>query len=360
MPLILGNGIWEEDLYRYTMYGEAVCNASGVAFATLSQDLWLAVAAAAADSYVGTVTPGKPLWATNASYVGATSPAQAATVATAGLIGSSLASDGTYGGANPVPNTRLLQTASAIRARPISKADDFAGQIMVAYTKDTVNYPLTGVSFDTVRAYPDDVVIKRIDMCANWPNDAWLEMPSLPVERQAFQAHLPYSGGAGAGNVTVDHPTVAIFAEGLTTGQSFEVEAVAIYQFEITGSDRVEDVMSPIGAPPVTYQSESSGNGVVYTNRPPQQMRGMMTDIRGMSLANRAARRVTGRRVPAKHMGNVHIKNPRSMATATAVLEEHPSLISRIRGIPRKAWNYIKSNWFDLLKSAVPLVLGAL
>jgi hypothetical protein len=345
MPLILGNGIWDEDIYRYHMFGTSVANSGGNTFALVSQDDW--TSSTSTELYVvGGASPGTPFWYTNGSYAATTSPAAGATTATTGLLSQPLASSATYGGANPTTSTHYIQTASAIRVRPISAQDTTSGVFMVAYTKDSVSAPLDGVDYGTVKAYGSDVVTYKEMACSNWNPGEWLEMPAVPVEREAF-ASRPAVGTVAT---SVKFPAIGFFATGCASGQAFEVEAVAIYQFEIQQSDRVKSWYYDGGLHdvPPTY-----GN-----SRPTSSTRSVRTNDEVRKMVYQASR-VQPRRLLESHP-TIHPKNPRTQQALKIAADSSPTLWQKIKGLLGNAGKYVTGNLDKILLGAakfLPMLL---
>jgi len=344
MPLILGNGVWDEDLYRYHMYGEIVVNSSLGGFALLGQENWYQSIGQSSCNYLAPSSVGKPLYCTNASFVGSSSPIAGAAAAT-GSVGTGLASDTTYGGANPTLYTHVLQTASALRVQPLSNSDTLAGEVMIAWTRDVVVYPLEGVPFTTVRGYPDDVVVKKIMPLEGWKNDHWLELSAIPLEREAFDSIAPLA----AGTVTQPYAALGVFIEGAASATSLRVEAVAVYQIETNGSNEVADAYSTAtqthGADPPADKWSSTA-------------RGILSPEKAMMSSERMARSITSRYAPTSRMGRPHPRDPRTQIATSSLVHSNPTLGSRIKGALSKGWNYVKnpSNWLDMLLGAAKIV----
>jgi len=342
MPLLLGNGIWDEDLYRYYMFGTLTGNASGVAFGLFDQDNWQS--SAGGDVYMGYTTVGHPLWYTDANFVGTTSPAHAATTATAGVLSQPLASNNDYGGAAPDSSTHYVQTASALRVRPISTSDNTSGLIMVVYTKDVTNYPLTGVSYSTVEGYPDTVAIKKSIPLANWAPNTWLEIPAIPHERVSFESKIAVATGTTNVQVT---SSIGVFCTGMQASQSVEIQAISVYQVEEDDSARVADAFTEPSAGPGVG---AHGPGTHYENTGP---RAVMSRDRAQLLTHHARENMRARVGVERNMGSVHPRNPRSKAAARAMLRAEPSLGGRIKSFFSNGYNkvkdYVKDNWLSLL-----------
>lgn len=345
LPLILGNGVYEERIYRYKLSGTMVANGALKTFALLCADSWNQ--AASTDHFMGTSTVGNPGWYTNASYAASTSPAVGATTATAGLLALPLASDVTYGGANPKASTHVLNTACAVRVKPISTSDTTGGEIMVAFTRDPYEYPLTGVDFGTVFGYPDDVVVKHRVSCANWSPDTWLEIPAIPVERRAFEAQLPDASGT----TSVERPMLGVFATGLATGESFDVECCLIYQVETDGSNEVHG-LHIVPSHATSYRDRPHpANQHLAGGRP------VTTQDRAQLSSYSASMNVTpGIRHENTFSTERHpVKVLRS--AAKALLKANPGLGSRIANtLARFAGSKIDDPWVKALKYAIPAV----
>lgn len=342
MPLILGNGVWEEQLFRYHMYGTITANSVLAGFALLSQDEW--TDSTSADQIMGYSVVGIPLWTTDATYVGNSSPSAGAAVGS-GRLGIPLSSDTSYGGADPANTKHYVQTASAVRCRPISNADTTSGEVMVAWSKDTSNYPLTNVSFDDVQGYPQDVCIRKIVPMANWKPDQWLELASIPRERDAFSSTKAVANGSVV--VSGSGSTLGVFTKGMTAGQSVEVEGVAIYQVEEEGNNRVTDAYSAT----VVIPGHHVGNS---PNR-----RGVMSGERAEALAYHAGESIGARLAPASQLGSPHMRNPRSVGAAKALARAEPNLPQRAKqqGWLSRAWSgvkdYAKKNWASILMKGI-------
>jgi len=343
MPLILGNGIWDEALFRYYMFGTMTANSSGVAYANLAQDNWSS--ALTASQFISTSAVGKPFWYTGSTYAVATSPIYGATEATTGLFGVTIAANTSFGGANPNSETHYNNTAAAIRVRPISASDTTSGTVMVAYTKDTANYPLTGKTYGEVRAYPDDVVTIEERACANWHPDKWLEMPAIPVERRAFESQIP-----GTAQVSVRIPYVAVFVTGAAASQAFEVEGVLIYQFEEEGSNRVyeHDIVDSGSSRP-----QVSGSAAYGKNRSVRSFDDMQ------KVAYHAANLVRPRLLNSKFT-SMHPANERTKDAVAVTAKTNPSFLDKIGGLLRKGASFVGSNLDKILlgaAKALPLII---
>lgn len=337
MPLILGNGIWDEDLFRYHMYGTITANTNGLGYGLLGQDNWQS--ASSSDVFMGYSVVGTPLWYTDATYAPSLSPADADTVAITGLNSTKLATSTDYGGASPTLYTHILQSASAIRLRPISSADNTSGTVMVAFTKDTKNCPLTGVSYETVLGYSPNIVIRKEIPLAGWTPEKWLELPAIPHERDAFDS-VPCE----ANGKLVVSPAMAlgIFCRGMQASQSIEVEAVAIYQIEENETARVNDTFSAGASPEIPDNKYANQHG-----------RAVMSPTQAQMLTHHAREALVPRYTHSRNLGSVHLRNPRSQVAAQAMLRSKPGLGSRIKGFFGKAANkvkdYVKDNWLSLL-----------
>lgn len=332
VPLILGNGIWDEDLFAYKMYGTAVANTVGFTCALLCQDSWST--GTSSDQYVAISggTSGLPLFWTVNAYAPNTSPAVGATVA-GGIEAEVLYSGTTAGGASPNSQTHYLQSASAIRVRPISTADNTSGTFMVAYTKDIVQCPLTGVTYWDVKAYPSDIVTYVEYACPNWKSKEWLTIPSVPVEREAYESVIP-----GAVQLTLRQPTVGFFAIGCVDGQQFEVEAISIYQFEVAASDRVEETRPEH-----------------LDNAPTQGTRAVMTGDE-MHKALFQTAQVASPKVGSANMALAHPRNVNTQKSLSLVAKRRPSVGQRIKHALASAGRYAIRNVDKLLLGAAKFI----
>jgi hypothetical protein len=339
MPLILGNGIFDESIFRYHMYGTMVSNSVFTSSSLLGVENWDNVGG---DNFMGYTSVGYPLWYTDAAFVGDSSPALAATTATTGLSAAPLSSTASYGGANPTANIQILQTAAAIRARPISTADTTGGLIMIATSSDQIAFPLTGVTYDEVRSYPSEFVNIVERSMANWESEEYIEMSVIPQHRHAFESNAPIAAGSAA----VPTAYVGIYCKGMAAGQSVEIEAVSIYQVEETGGDRVYESFT---ANKINHDSTYGS----HYNGSERSGRAVMSPDAATLAAYHLGSQVRPRVVPAKQMGTVHIRNPRSAAAATAVIRHNPGLWDRIKGFASSGVKYVKDNWLQLLLKAV-------
>jgi hypothetical protein len=323
----------------------------------MTPDNWEVGGSGSFANYMGYTTVGTPLFVTTASYTATTSPALGATTATTGLLSVPLAANTSYGDANPTSDTRITNSACAVRVRPISTSDSTGGLVMVAFTKDPYNYPLTGVEYGTVRGYPADIVTVHEVAANNWSPDSWLTMPALPLERHAFEADLCLANG----KVGVERSPLGVFCTGLAASQAFEVEACMVYQVELDGSNEVPET-EIVAANPVA-QSQEAGKKLGddlkqwVANQKHHNSRSISRPMARSIITPNSAQVMTNHLAAGPHggLGSNLVQHgiPVLANAAQAMMRAKPGLATRIKdklkNLLKAGIRYGKDNWASIL-----------